>query len=96
VPERPVAGRTRFPAGVVLLRGPRPRPSGAPSAFTDHEPETGSPRVCDSMPGFDSLEPPGKIEPAPLRDRLDLIVAGTTSPLPSAIHIIDPLVAGAP
>jgi hypothetical protein len=31
--------------------------------------------VGDSMPGFDSLEPPGKNEPAPLRDRLDLIVA---------------------
>ena len=46
--------------------------------------------------GFDSLEPPGKIEPAPLRDRLDLIVAGTTSPSPSAFHIIDHLVAGAP
>jgi hypothetical protein len=29
------------------------------------------------MPGFDSLEPQGKIEPAPRRDRLDLIVAGT-------------------
>jgi hypothetical protein len=62
VPEHPVAGRTRFPAGVVLLRGPT---SGAPSACTDHESETGSPRVCDSMPRFDSLEPPGKIEPAP-------------------------------
>jgi hypothetical protein len=37
-----------------------PRPSGAPNAFTDHEPETGSPGVCNSMPGFDSLEPPGK------------------------------------
>jgi hypothetical protein len=48
------------------------------------------------MPAFDSLEPPGKIEPAPLRDRLDLIVAGTTSPSPSAFHIIDHLVAGAP
>jgi hypothetical protein len=68
----------------------------APSAFTDHEPETGSPRVCDSMPGFDSLEPPGKIEPAPLCDRLDLIDAGTTSPSPSAFHIIDHLVADAP
>jgi hypothetical protein len=31
-----------------------------------------------------------------LRDRLDLIVAGTTSPSPSAFHIIDHLVAGAP
>jgi hypothetical protein len=31
-----------------------------------------------------------------LRDRLDLIVAGTTSPSPSAVHIIDHLVAGAP
>jgi hypothetical protein len=28
------------------------------------------------MPGLDSLEPPGKIELAPRRDRLDLIVAG--------------------
>jgi hypothetical protein len=37
-----------------------------------------------------------KIEPAPLRDRLDLIVAGMTSPSPSAFHIIDHLVAGAP
>ena len=95
MPERPVARRTRFPAGVVLLRGPA-QTIGAPNAFTDHGPETGSPSVCDSMPGFDSLEPPGKIEPAPLRDRLDLIVAGTTSPSPSAFHIIDHLVAGAP
>jgi hypothetical protein len=31
-----------------------------------------------------------------LRDRLDLIVAGTASPSPSAFHIIDHLVAGAP
>ena len=66
----------------------------APSLITSRI--AGSPSVCNSMPRFDSLEPPGKIEPAPLRDRLDLIVAGTTSPLPSAIHIIDPLVAGAP
>jgi hypothetical protein len=96
VPERPVAQRTRFPAGVVLLRGPRPDHQGrrAPSLITSRI--TGSPSVCDSMPGVDSLEPPGKIEPAPLRDRLDLIVAGTTSPSPSAFHILDHLVAGAP
>jgi hypothetical protein len=35
-------------------------------------------------------------KPALLGDRLDLIVAGTTSPSPSAFHIIDHLVAGAP
>jgi hypothetical protein len=39
VPDRPVARRTHFPAGVVLLRGPRPDHRGAPSAFTDHEPD---------------------------------------------------------
>jgi hypothetical protein len=47
------------------------------------------------MPGFDSLESPGKsnrLRSGPL----DLIVAGTTSPPPSAFHIIDHLVAGAP
>ena len=33
----------------------------APSAFTDHEPENRfAQKVCDSMPGFDSQEPPGK------------------------------------
>jgi hypothetical protein len=60
VPERPVARRTRFPAGVVLLRGPGPDHQGAPSAFADHEPENRFAIVCDSMPGFDSLERPGK------------------------------------
>jgi hypothetical protein len=48
------------------------------------------------MPWFDLAGAAGKIEPAPLRDRLDLIVAGTASPSPSAFHIIDHLVAGAP
>ena len=52
---------------------------GAGSAFTDHEPVTGSPRVHDSMPRFDSLEPPGKSNRLRCRDWLDLIVAGTTT-----------------
>ena len=46
VPERPVARRTRFPAGVVLLRGPRPdhQRRRAPSLIMSRK--TGSPRVC--------------------------------------------------
>jgi hypothetical protein len=76
--------------------GTPPRPSGAPSTFTDHEPENRlAQKVCDSMPGLIRWSR-RKIEPAPLRDRLDLIVAGMTSPSPSAFHIIDHLVAGAP
>jgi hypothetical protein len=42
---RPVARRTRFSLAWFSCADPS-RPSGAPSAFTDHEPETGSPRVC--------------------------------------------------
>jgi hypothetical protein len=34
-----------FPAGMVLPRDPAPT-IRAPSAFTDHAPETGSPGVC--------------------------------------------------
>jgi hypothetical protein len=43
VPERPVARRTRLPLAWSPARPPRP--SRAPRAFTDHEPEAGSPRV---------------------------------------------------
>ena len=56
----------------------------------------GSPRVCVTQCRGLIRWIRREIEPAPLRDRLDLIVTGTTSPSPSAIHIIDPLVANAP
>jgi len=72
VPERPVA-RNSFPAGVVLLRGPGPDHQGAEASLIMSR-KTGSPGVCNSMPGFDSLEPPGKSNP--LRDRLDLMSPG--------------------
>jgi hypothetical protein len=62
VPERPVARRTRFPPART-----RPDHQGrrAPSLITSRI--AGSPRVrVTQCRGFDSLEPPGKIEPAPL------------------------------
>ena len=74
VPERPVARRTRFPAGGVLLRGPRPDHQGRRTPSLIMSRKTGSPGVCNSMPGFDSLEPPGKSNPP--RDRLDLMSPG--------------------
>ena len=52
--------------------------------------------MCVTQCRFDSLEPPGKSNRFRSRDRLDLIVAGTISPSPSAFHIIDHLVADAP
>jgi hypothetical protein len=93
----PSLGEPVSPLALSSFADPRPdhQRRRAPSLIMSRKPVRPE-CVCDAMPGFDSLEPPGKIEPAALRDRLDLIVAGTTSPSPSAFHIIDHLVAGAP
>ncbi|HEY6683111.1 MAG TPA: hypothetical protein VI030_09065, partial [Propionibacteriaceae bacterium] len=76
VPERPVARRTRFPAGVVLLRAPRPDHQGrrAPSLIMSRK--TGSPRVCVTQCRGLIRWSRRENRRAPLRDRLDLIVAG--------------------
>jgi len=65
VPERPVARRTRSPLAWSSCAHPA-QTIRAPSAFTDHEPDDRFAQCVTQCRGVDSLEPPGKIELAPL------------------------------
>jgi hypothetical protein len=73
VPERPVARRTLSRLAWSSCADPAQTIRGAEASLIMSR-KTGSPGVCNSMPGFDSLEPPGKSNP--LRDRLDLMSPG--------------------